>query len=303
MDRNAPLLRTLALTCALALTPLRGGAEVYVWTDAEGRVQMTEDLSQVPPAQRARALQDGAALTRRAAPAAPKEAAKEPSPPVRPAARKSKKKPSGGERGAGRKHVLRVERAGSELRVNAVVDGVTVPFILDTGASICTLPAWAVKEMGIEIDGDTSFIGVTGVSGQTQMVPELQMRSVMVGDAEVRDLNMAVLDTMQVGLLGMPFFNHFKVSTDPSQGILVLEEIDLNALSGMAGGLSESTWRQRFRARRRSLELARAKLERVPDEYVTTREKLSKQEAYWENQLEQLELEATRAGVPPHWRE
>jgi clan AA aspartic protease (TIGR02281 family) len=296
-----------ALACALALVPLRGGADVYVWTDAQGRVQMSEDLSQVPPAQRARALQEGAERSRRAAaPDAKEPDAKAPGEtapaPVKRAPRKSAKS-GASKRSAGRKHVLRVERAGSEMRVNAVVDGVTVPFILDTGASICTLPAWAVKEMGIEIDAETSFIGVTGVSGQTQMVPDLQIRSVMVGDAEVNDLHMAVLDTMQEGLLGMPFFNHFRVSTDPARGILVLEEIDLNALSGVAGGLSEDTWRQRFRTRRRSLESVRAKLERTPDMYITIREDLQKQVAYWEKQLEQLEIEATRAGVPTEWRE
>jgi clan AA aspartic protease (TIGR02281 family) len=310
VDRVAARLRIAALACILALAPVRGGAEVYVWTDAEGRVQMTEDLSRVPPEQRARALQEGEARSRRAAAAAAEKAAaaKEsgegvapaPRPEARPAKPAKKKK---AQRSAGRKHVLRVERAGSEMRVNAVVDGVTVPFILDTGASICTLPSWAAVEMGVEIDENTSFIGVTGVSGQMQMVPDLQVRSVTVGDAEVHDLHMAVMPTMDVGLLGMPFFNHFKVSTDPARGILVLEEIDLNALSGVAGGLSENTWRQRFQAKRRSLEIARAKLERVPYEYITQREKLEKQVAYWENQLEQLETEATRAGVPQEWRE
>jgi clan AA aspartic protease (TIGR02281 family) len=301
-------LRIALLACALALPPARGDAEVYVWTDAEGRVQMSEDLSRVPPEQRARALQDGAARSRRSAAAAAvnEEGAREPSEPpapvVKPKPRRSAKA-SQGKRSAGRRHVLRVERAGSEMRVNALVDGVTVPFILDTGASICTLPASAAREMGVEIDENTTFIGVTGVSGQTQMVPEIQIRSVMVGDAEVTDLRMAVLDTMDVGLLGMPFFNRFRVSTDPAKGILVLEEIDPSALSGQAGGLSEATWRQRFRAKRRSLEEARAKLEQVPDEYVTIREKLEKQVAYWEGQLEQLELEATRASVPTEWRE
>jgi clan AA aspartic protease (TIGR02281 family) len=300
-----------ALACALALVPVRGGADVYVWTDAQGRVQMSEDLNQVPPEQRARVLQEGAERSRRATSTAPKdpelprETAPAPvqHPPRESAGPRKSAKSAQSKRSAGRRHVLRVERAGSEMRVNAVVDGVTVPFILDTGASICTLPAWAAKEMGIEIDGETSFIGVTGVSGQTQMVPDLQIRSVMVGDAEVNDLHMAVLDTMQVGLLGMPFFNHFRVSTDPAQGILVLEEIDLNALSGVAGGLSEATWRQRFRSKRSSLESVRARLERTPNMYITKREELEKQVAYWEDQVEQLEVEATRAGVPTEWRE
>ncbi len=296
-------MRILALACALALAPARGGAEVYVWTDAEGNVQMTEDLSQVPPEHRARALQEELVRSRRAAAVPPKET-EAPAPPARPRTTVSRKnKASERKESAGRRHILRVARVGSEMRVNAVVDGVTVPFILDTGASICTLPAWAAEQMGIEIDGDTSFISVTGVSGQSQRVPEIQTRSVTVGDAEVTDLNMAVLDTMEVGLLGMPFFNHFKVSTDPARGILVLEEIDLNALSGVAGGLSEATWRQRFRSRRRSLAIVRGKLERVPDEYNTLRADLQKQEAYWENQHEQLELQATRAGVPQEWRE
>jgi clan AA aspartic protease (TIGR02281 family) len=300
---GASLVRTSTLVLVLALAPARGWADVYVWTDAEGNVQMTEDLSRVPAAQRARAIQAGERVERGelSTPAEPSEArpASKSSAPsgLRHAARKSSKPP------AGKKHVLRVERAGSEMRVEAVVDGVVVPFILDTGASICSLPRWAAEEMGVTIDADTPMIPVAGISGQTQWVPELEIGSVTVGDAEVSDLNMAVLDTMSEGLLGMPFFNHFRVSTDPTTGTLVLEEIDLEQVDGVAGGLNEAAWRQRFRSRRQSLQEVERKLAQVPDEYITIRERLQKKKEYWENQLEVLDLQATRAGVPQEWRE
>ena len=47
----------------LLILPTWSSAEIYRWTDAEGRVHFTQDLSQVPPAHRARA-EAGAAAPR-----------------------------------------------------------------------------------------------------------------------------------------------------------------------------------------------------------------------------------------------
>jgi clan AA aspartic protease (TIGR02281 family) len=292
-------------------------AEVYVWHDASGRVHMTDDLAQVPPAQRPAAARSAAEAARAAAVrtdtsgadagvpalARPAKPRARPAAPARSATSAATASRSAKSPAAPRRHVLQVEVAGSVMRVQAEVDGAMVPFVLDTGASICTIPRWALEPMGVELDADTAMIPVAGISGQAQLVPEIRVERVRIGEAEVGNLHMAVLDTMDEGLLGMPFFNHFKVSTDPAAGTLVLEEIDLDQVAGVAGGLNENAWRSRFRMRRAALEHIRAALEKLPSESLAPRRDLEAQETYWERQLELLDQEASEAEVPYSWRE
>ncbi len=292
--RRAPLIPALLLLVCVLAAP--AAAEVYTWTDAHGRVHMTDDLSNVPPEYRRQANdsrrdeivrpprwndmnRDGA--TTRLAPPASRERSDEPV-----------------------VHVLRVDRAGSELSVWAELDGgMRAPFIVDTGAMINTIPAWVVEEMGIVIDEDTPATFVRGISGQAMFVPVITLRSVSIGGAEVEDVELAVLSTQSRGLLGMPFFNHFKVSTDPSRGTLTLEEIDLNGVEGVYGGQNERAWRHDFRFVQHMLDTIERRRESVPDEFSGYHEKLDKMQSYWELQLDELELKASRAGVPPAWRE
>ena len=283
----------LPAICLLAL-PLR--AEVYTWTDGQGQVHMTDDLGNVP------------APYRRAAEKAGREKIADP-----PAWNAVTPAPGGDKRanpaairkkraGRPRKHVLGVSVAGREMRVTAELDGTRVPFIVDTGAMTCTIPMWAVREMGIEFDEDTPRIFVTGISGKPMMVPVITVGVVRVGSAEVEDVEMAVLDTQSTGLLGMTFFNHFKVSTDPARGLLTLEEIDLNAVAGVYGGLGERAWRNKFAY----LNAMLAKVESHrgnPQSYPELEEQLDGMQDYWEGQLDALELKASRAGVPRAWRE
>lgn len=271
-------------------------AEIYTWTDAQGRVHMADDLSKVPPEHRKRAsgrsrkeIADPRGWN--ALPAADAAASPEPEAAL-----------EGGE--GPRVHVLSVERAGREMRLAVELDGgARVPFVVDTGAMICTIPLWAVQEMGIEFDEDTPSMLVRGISGKPMLVPVVTFRSVRVGEAEVEDLEMAVLSTQRAGLLGMTFFNHFKVSTDPTRGTLTLEEIDLDSVDGVYGGLGERAWRSRFAYTNGMLERMRGYREQFPAEYTEFAEKLERAEEYWEHQLDELELKASRAGVPRAWRE
>ncbi len=312
-------LRLGFLCAALTLLPFGSvRADMYLWTDAQGRVHMTDDLLQVPASQRAAAKAAAeraqntrgetnanglelatvramaAHTTRRAAP--PRSDTSETVHALFGAIEDSSP-------GNSRRHILRVEQVGASMRVNAVINGVTIPFILDTGATTCTLPHWAADELGLTIDEETPRVPISGISGKVMWMPEFRIERVEVGDAQVENLHMTVLDSMTEGLLGMPFFNHFKVSTDPVAGTLILEEIDLDSVPGMIGGMNERAWRQKFWQRRFALNSVRQKLEKLPYEYVTIRERLEEKEAYWEGQLELLEIEATQLGVPHSWRE
>ena len=179
-------------------------------------------------------------------------------------------------------------------------------FKVDTGASLNTIPAWAVKEMGIEIDSDTPTISLVGISGKPARVPLVIIPSVRIGSVYVENVEMAVLDTMSSGLLGMPFFNHFQVNIDPAQGELRLTEIDLDKVDGIYGGMGEDAWRQRFGQLHHRLALIRKARDAVPDESATVAElylqRLDEEEAKVQGQLDALEDRAQAAGVPPSWR-
>ena len=289
-------LRVVLVLLLAVLLPQSAAGEVYTWTDEGGRVHMTDDLSNVPPEHRRRAEEEGREVV-------------EPPPRWNEVEGGSEWKtlsapPAGSAPGAPRVHVLRVDRAGREMRVNAELDGgVVVPFVVDTGAMGCTIPEWAVREMGIEFDEDTPSMLIRGISGKPMLVPVITVRSVRVGEAEVEDVEMAVLSTQNSGLLGMTFFNHFKVQTDPAGGTLTLEEIDLESVEGVYGGLGEQAWRSKFAYVHWMLENIRGWRGHVPDGFEEYARRIDEVEDYWERQLDELELRASRAGVPRAWRE
>jgi predicted aspartyl protease len=283
---------TTALTTLLA-APAR--AELYRWVDAAGGVHVTENLLEVPPEQRPRADQDAVGRERHPArwgrveaPLPASSAARAPAAPE----------------GAGAAHRIPIARAGHEIRLDVELNGAfAVPFIADTGASVNTIPRWAVERLGIDIPRDAPVIGMAGVSGLPMRVPLVEIELVRVGTAQVEHVEMAVVDTLQTGLLGMPFFNNFKVQIDPTQGVMVLEEIAPGAVDGVYGGYDEVMWRKKYAQIRREQARVDGMLEQVPSSYTSIIEKLEAQRAYWDDQLDQLEDQAQRAGVPHAWRE
>jgi hypothetical protein len=285
----------LALLGTASLLASLAQAEMYQWVDAAGVVHVTENLLEVPPDQRPRADQEAVGRERRPARFGRIDAPL-PAAPATPAAREPAK--------PGAVHRLPIARAGNEIRLEVELNGsVAAPFIADTGASINTIPRWAVQQLGIDVPRDAPVIGMAGVSGQPMRAPLIEIESVRVGTAVVENLEMAVIDTLDTGLLGMPFFNHFKTQIDPAQGVMTLEELAPGSVEGAYGGYDESMWRRKYAQIRREQERIDALIERVPSSYTTIIEKLEAERDYWDGQLEQLEDRAQRAGVPHSWRE
>ncbi len=296
-----------ALIAATYMAAAGARAEIYSWTDANGQVHMTDDRSQVPPEYRESARQPEI-------PAQKPGASKWNSLPqtsqsvwktASPAAHRAHD--DDGNDGGGRKHVLYVDRAGREMVVSVTLDGTPgIPFVVDTGAMLNTIPIWAVEQMGIELTPDLPSTSLAGIGGRAMQVPLIRIARVEVGTAVVEDVEMAVLSTMNQGLLGMPFFNHFKVHTDPAAGRLTLEEIDLNGIEGVYGGLDEKAWRSKFQQIYGQLAHLLELKERIPSYFETASgpyvERIEEREEYWRQQLEDLEEHATRAGVPAGWR-
>ena len=309
----APKLFPAAVCAALCLLAAGARADLYRWVDSQGRVHVTDDKTQIPRGAtvtvtptRARPANSGASDDSDRAPAPA------PTAPVRGVRQAAAShtvmaiEPSG-PRPETVTHVLRFQRAGQEISLDvALADRVHCDFKVDTGASLNTIPAWAVKEMGIDIDADTPTISLVGISGKPARVPLVVIPSVRIGTVYVENVEMAVLDTMSSGLLGMPFFNHFQVNIDPAQGELRLTEIDLDKVEGIYGGMGEDAWRQRFGQLNHRLALIRKARDSVPDESATVAElylqRLDEEEAKVQSQLETLEDRAQAAGVPSSWR-
>lgn len=287
--RLASTLSTILVSISVA-TPIR--AEIYRWTDSEGRVHFTEDLSRVPPGQRG-AVKDAAAAERGPS----RVQTYETPPPARaPGNARVERLPR-----AGRAHRIRVESAGSAMVVPVRINGRTVaPFLIDTGASYVLLPSHVALEAGLSIGPDTRKMRFQTANGIVEQ-PIVTLDSVELGSARVGQVAAAISDGMEVGLLGLSFFNRFTYQIDAAAGVVTLLENDLEASGNLVGGRSRSQWRGEFEALRAQI----AELESERDLLSSRgrrRDRLEGQAAQLARQLEALEAEADHAQVPQGWR-
>ncbi|MCP4002690.1 MAG: DUF4124 domain-containing protein [bacterium] len=297
MRQIAKVSLQLLAICALA-APVH--ADLYQWVDADGKLHFTDDPTTVPRDYRKDARREDPSSMRKGGWNTLKIELPKPATSMRSAPPHSRSAK------AGKKHVIGVQRGANEIRLIARLDGnVDAHFIADTGASINTMPLSVAKQLDIEIGFDTPRINVVGVGGKPIEAPLVRIDSIQVGSAIVRNIEIVVLDTMSTGLLGMPFFNHFKVEIDPSVGTLTLTE--LQGSDGAPSGRDRAAWRQRYRQLHRRQDAVEEQREKVLPEYATASEpfleRLELAEQQIEEELANLDDEAARAGIPASWRE
>ena len=106
---------------------------------------------------------------------------------------------------AGREAELRRGWDG-HYRADAVVNGVELPLLVDTGASMVLVPYEAVERMGLDPDGLSYDVPVTTANGRSTVAP-IRLTSIRIGALEVRDVPAAVAHPglLETGLLGMSF--------------------------------------------------------------------------------------------------
>jgi len=283
----APILASLALLAAPA------AAEIYRWTDAEGRVHFTQDLSQVPPAQRAAAAEQGAGtgagrLQTFEGPegaAAPPAAAAADSSPARTAYR------------------VPVQRAGAGMLVVARVNGVhEVPFLIDTGATDVLIPASIARRIGLEPDPDARTKRYATANGVVEHAV-VMLDSVDLGGAVARDVPASIGNDMEFGLLGLSYFNRFTTHVDAAAGVVTLVPNGLLESGAIRGGRSEAQWRSEYAGLHARLEALEAEAARTPRSHGREVERLAAAREEVARQLELLDGEADRARVPFPWRD
>lgn len=97
-------------------------------------------------------------------------------------------------------------------------------FLIDTGASVVTIPNSTASALGITIDHSTPQKEVMTAGGARQ-VYEVMLSSVEIGGWVEYDVRAFVLDLPgqpDLGLLGLNYLNRFQLEIDSDKGILVL---------------------------------------------------------------------------------
>ncbi len=105
---------------------------------------------------------------------------------------------------------------GRHFVTDGAINGTSVRFVVDTGATVTTLSRTEADRVGLDYRGGTPAKSMTAngiVSGW-----RLSLDSVSVGDTTVRDVDAMVLDndTLPVVLLGMSFLRHFDLQRQGS---------------------------------------------------------------------------------------
>ena len=283
----------LALSLAAPFLPSAAAGDIYRWVDAEGRLHVAQHLDEVPLEYRSAAVQ-GASESGRGSvqtfntPAAP------------PAAQAP-----GGSLRAPLHQIYRiaVQRAGTGMLVQVRLnDRVTAPFLIDTGASDVLIPKAIADELGLGTGPDTRTLRYATANGHIDQ-PVVMLDAVDLGGARVEKVPASVSPGMEVGLLGLSYFNHFTYNIDAAAGILTLTPNNLVESGAIRGGRSEAQWRAEFQNVRVRIAAVDAKRETVPPNHSRELSRLDDEKAKLERQLDQLETEADAARVPVIWRE
>ena len=124
------------------------------------------------------------------------------------------------------KIVINFAPGSRQIPLTAVLDrGSYQQFIVDTGASMVTIPSSTARDLGLEIDTQSPMRKVI-TAGGVQYAPEVTLSSITVEGWEVNDIKALVLDIPNqpdLGLLGLNYLELFRMDMNTEEGILLLE--------------------------------------------------------------------------------
>jgi clan AA aspartic protease (TIGR02281 family) len=98
-------------------------------------------------------------------------------------------------------------------------------FIVDTGASLITIPQSTADALGLEV-GASNPLRKVYTAGGVEYAPEVTLSSITVEGWEENDLKALVLDLpnqSEWGLLGMNYLRRFRMDINTDNGVLLLE--------------------------------------------------------------------------------
>ena len=281
------VLACLLMCAVLLLAPAH--AKIYKWTDREGKVYFTDNIEAVPPEYRDQVEEKTST---------PPPARLPETPGGPPSVGPSSQDASTGQHYTVKHHVVPLLRIGDALLVDAVLGGsLKSRLVVDTGAMLTVISTAVAKQLGLDLN-NAAVIPLRSVSG-TFLAPLTKVRSIGMGDATVRDVEVVVHDIAfgeGVGLLGMSFLGDFQVTINAEKRAMILAELAGVPGETLYGGRPEDWWRRKFRYYRRQVESLEAYLKEQPSPQATRTLR------YFQAELDALDRKATLAAVPRQWR-
>ena len=268
----------------LWLLPLSAYGTIYKWTDQNGKVHFTDNLTAVPPEYRHQVEARG----RTPAPSQRSVDIQE-SPPA---------PLSAADTAVNKHYTVPIRRAGSIMLVDVVLDNfLQSQLLVDTGATFTVISKALARRLALNLD-NAAVIPLQSVSG-VFLAPLTKVKSITVGEAIAHDVEVVVHDIAQDstgGLLGMSFLDNFQVTINTTTEIMTLSTMTPPPGETLYGGRSEDWWRRKFRFYRRQIVFLEEVLGKQPSA------KLSKSLRYFQAELDTLDRQASLAAVPRQWR-
>ena len=124
------------------------------------------------------------------------------------------------------KIVIEFTPGSRQIPVTAVINRSTYQnFIVDTGASMVTIPSATALELGLSIGSRNPMRKIFTASG-VKYAPEVNLTALTIEGWEVNDVKALVLDIPNqpdLGLLGLNYLHRFRMDINTEAGILLLE--------------------------------------------------------------------------------
>ncbi len=112
---------------------------------------------------------------------------------------------------------------GSSMIVHGKVNGVPIRFVVDTGASLVSIPSSIAKRAGVDTS-DNRRVKLHTANGITS-APLVKLDQVIADNIAITGVMAVVQDlsTPDLGLLGMSFFGQHKMTIDHERNVITLE--------------------------------------------------------------------------------
>jgi len=203
------VLAALIFTASLVAGPAL--AEIYTWTDASGVQRFTDRLENVPAAEQpvVERLEQTVRLSQRL------QFIRQTSAVDGPAVPESSRE----------ERIVPFERQGALMQVQVRInDSLVEPFYVDTGASSVVIPERLARALGLDV-GATAPRELAMTPGGVTSMKVVELASVDLSGAKVKNLRALVSDRLEYGLLGGAFLRHFNYSVNSESGMIFLEPI------------------------------------------------------------------------------
>jgi aspartyl protease family protein len=111
-------------------------------------------------------------------------------------------------------------RPDGHVLVNVFVNGVQIPFIVDTGATLVSLTQADAQRVGVA--GGLSYTITMATANGTAKAAPVTLQEVRIGELEVADVHASVMQAPGgISLLGQSFLNRLQ-SYEMRDGLLTL---------------------------------------------------------------------------------